>query len=424
VTEFDLPPRRSLPPEVRERMRPRLGERPASSRSRLRVPLAAAAGVAVLATAAIVVTQYVGKDPVPPAPAVTPPPGLDVAKADAELDRCWAAVRSEHAAAKFPPRETWVPVLYTEGTYAPDLHVTGAIADGKPLFCQTTATTATVTDPTKPPGYVEGSRTGSLLASDVGVLAGVVDPSWPHLFVDDTEAEQAEGLFLLPTGIDYSEDRDIIVSKEEPTGPSAPLGEPGPGQQVMPRPARPAVVVTDRPPATEPERDSPSGQVLGTCLAESEAPVVDPDTWQPGAMVEAGASHVVMARGPNGVGRCEHFGPSASGSGDFYMFFDETLTRLPASVDRPTVMPLYSSIDDDTWVAVGALPENAATLTLTLGNGDTVDAEVALGTFATRMPPGVAQEKGDPTSAGTITSARVLDANGSVIYEGPVAVAN
>ncbi|MET1074352.1 MAG: hypothetical protein ABWY11_17020, partial [Umezawaea sp.] len=69
--------------------------------------------------------------------------------ATAALDRCWSAVRRQGVADRFPDRSRWRAVLTVGDS---QIGVVAARADGKPLFCQTTATTATVTDPSAAPG--------------------------------------------------------------------------------------------------------------------------------------------------------------------------------------------------------------------------------------------------------------------------------
>jgi hypothetical protein len=60
----------------------------------------------------------------------------------------------------------------------------GAGADGSSargqvrLVCEATSTTVTLSDPDATPAYAPGSRTGLLLYTGTGLVAGVADPAW------------------------------------------------------------------------------------------------------------------------------------------------------------------------------------------------------------------------------------------------------
>lgn len=192
MNELNLPPHRSLPPQVRDRLRGRLFGPDRSSR--LRAPLAAAAGVAVLAAGAMMVSQSVAGTPAdyrpgtpptsttttkpadPPVrvapPEVTPPDG----RTAEDLDRCGAVAAASDRAAEFAPRSTWRP-LYT---VSQRWHRVTAFTEGggKPGFCDVTATTATVSDPSAEtmnlvvPGEEPLTVDGLYLSAD-GLLAGI-----------------------------------------------------------------------------------------------------------------------------------------------------------------------------------------------------------------------------------------------------------
>jgi hypothetical protein len=211
MNDLNLPPRRTMPPEVRERLRTRVfaDERPA----RLRAPLAAAAGVAVLAAGAMIVSQSVAGTPADYRPGTSPnttgtsagllpvevlsrkvtsadvtgpllpelPP--DAHTAD-DLDRCGAVAAASPRAQEFPPRSAWEPV-YTVSRRG---HRITAYREygGKPGFCDVTATTATVSDPSAEPMSLGESLEGepintyALYLSDGGLLAGVAQ-GYPQL---------------------------------------------------------------------------------------------------------------------------------------------------------------------------------------------------------------------------------------------------
>jgi hypothetical protein len=200
MNDLDLPSRKALPPEVRDRIRgvTDSGAAESPSRHRYRGPLAVAAGVAVLAAGAVMVTQSTGRDSVgvgstptsssqssqsPPDVYVAPPPTVvsaDDPVVTAALDRCGAAVEASPRAFEFPPRSAWQPVYGVEmnGQFVVPYREYG----GKPGVCATTATTATVSDPSHEPmdlgqpddraGQPSYTYSGLLYLPETGVLAG------------------------------------------------------------------------------------------------------------------------------------------------------------------------------------------------------------------------------------------------------------
>lgn len=207
MNDIDLPPSRPLPPHTRDRLRDTvLGSLPAEEPprgDRFRAPLAAAAAVAVLAAGAVIVAQSAGAPDrfrpgtttsattsttvsanppttFPLLPGLVPEP-VDGRTAEA-LDRCGAVAAASPRANEFAPRSSWEPVFTVEK----DGHRITAFKEygGKPGFCETTATTATVSDPSAEPmslgitiaGGGEGGQSidaYGLHVSETGVLAGV-----------------------------------------------------------------------------------------------------------------------------------------------------------------------------------------------------------------------------------------------------------
>jgi hypothetical protein len=236
---LDLPPRRPLPFDVAARMRARLVagmSTPAAGRfDRIRSPLAVAAGVTVLAGGAMIVAQSThgsGSDPLAaatrttsptststqrgsgkPTSAVRPPLRV-VAPRTEDLDRCATVAHASPRAHEFPPRSAWQPLYAVE---AGGHRITAYRENGtKPGFCDTTATTATVSDPSAEPmslderggdpGHGEFSYEG-LYLSAAGVLAGYA-PGVDALrfFVgradraEDLKAVMRENLFVVELG--------------------------------------------------------------------------------------------------------------------------------------------------------------------------------------------------------------------------------
>jgi hypothetical protein len=265
---LDLPPRRELPADVRDRMHTRIVRgmtRPVRSWiERSRTPLAAAAAVAVLAASAAIVAQSVGTssdDSLGVAgpssgrpstsgshrPTFEPLPPLSMIPADApavteDLDRCAAVASASPRAGEFAPREAWQAVYAVELTG----HRITAFTEsgGKPGFCDTTARTATVSDPSAPPmslgqeNLVSPPTSGSphssvtspafdfygLYLSDAGVLAGFAQGVHAiELFVStrshgqEIKATMRDGLFMAEVG-DLQDGDFVATTAKDPRG--------------------------------------------------------------------------------------------------------------------------------------------------------------------------------------------------------------
>lgn len=212
---LDLPPRRRLPTETRERVRRALDTGIAAPRPRSRIPVAAAAAVVLLAVGAVLVARWAPgaheeRRPATTAPATTNPardpvvPPLTMtlpgARTHDDLDRCGGVAAASPRAAEFAPRAAWRPefTVMTPG----GARVTAFWGkDGKPAFCEVTGTTATVSDPTAGGTPVaatpDGLKPAAVLAvylSPTGVLAGVAQG------VHALEFSLLHGLELQPVG--------------------------------------------------------------------------------------------------------------------------------------------------------------------------------------------------------------------------------
>lgn len=185
MNTLDLPPRRTLPRETRDRMRRTVDTGTMGSPRRSRAPMAAAAAVVLGAAVAFVATSVTRDDlPVATPPDVEfQPPTMAMAGGHTEedLDRCAEVAEAGPRATEFAARAGWRPKFTVE--LAGGTRVTAFASNGgKPSFCEVTSTTATVSDPTadwvtmagtsapQRPASVEG-----VFLSPAGVLAGVVD---------------------------------------------------------------------------------------------------------------------------------------------------------------------------------------------------------------------------------------------------------
>jgi hypothetical protein len=419
MTDFPTPPPRRLPPEVRDRIReqvlPGLEDATRFRFPRSRGPLAVAAGVAILAAGAMIVTQSVddgdrvGGLPFPATGPTTSTSAPPAPNAGIELDRCLGAVRSAGKLDEFPDRRLWRPV--TSRRYRL-VTITAAMADGKPIFCQTTPTSVTITDPNAPIAYAGNTRTGALLVSDEGIVAGVVDPSWPHVGIDVTNDGAGMGMGgaidTLPGGlfIAISSFRPTMATiKVGPTndvnsGPAAPI--------LLPHPAAPAIeYLRDRPTNPPPDRQSDRARFLVECLAKSVTSVADPDSWQPGATVTVQGSRILLMRYGSLVGYCyfENTKPNR-------YLFNQLDKELPGEVPRPraidsTVLNLPNR--GVLWPMFGAVPSGTARMTLRFSDDTTAEADVFGSTFMVAQPQGT-----------TVAAAQVFDGAGTLLYQGPL----
>lgn len=310
--DLSLPPRRPLPPVVRDRMRATVQDGMRPSVRRVRPPLAVAAGVAVLALGVTLAGQsLVGSHgnptanrPATPVADGTPPP-LDWRAAQAQMDRCWAAVVRADKAAGVPARSTWQAVFAVPADTFTGITVTAVRAGGKPLICETTRTTVTVSDPNGALTYASGTKTAALLVSADGVYAGVMDPRWTKM--ESVEASKGNlgsgggpGLFAGGMFVDFSEYAPAYARYTvRQTGPGR---APHPELDLPPAPAA-LVAMVDRP-DPPPDRTSAAGKFLGECIANSWAPVVDPASWQPVVLAGAAPNRFVLARSGDRMATC------------------------------------------------------------------------------------------------------------------------
>ncbi|MBB4909027.1 hypothetical protein [Actinophytocola algeriensis] len=196
MNALDLPPRRPLPRETRERIRRTVETGLADRRSRYRAPLAAAAAVALLAVGVFVGSHLApvpGDDRSPAATTTTSPDSPDspvvrgvtmavpYAQTNEDLDHCADVAAASPRAGEFAPRAEWRPRFTAT---APDgVRITAFLGTGgKPAFCEVTTTTATVSDPTAEPIPLALTPTNmspaavfAVYLSPTGLLAGYAE---------------------------------------------------------------------------------------------------------------------------------------------------------------------------------------------------------------------------------------------------------
>ena len=234
MNDLDLPPRRTLPSEVRDRIRTRVTPTaPPSWAVRHRAPLSVAAAVAVVAAGAVIIGQSVAGTPddfrageVPPTSVTAPPSTYEVqpipavdpippnAQTTEDLDHCGAVMEASPRAGEFAPRSSWEPV-YTV-VRGPVRITAFREYGGKPAFCEIDGPTATVSDPSAEPislAMDDGIDIYALYVGPSGLVAGVaqgvsylefgvvnIDPSnGAHAHAKATPAFQDE-LFVVDVG--------------------------------------------------------------------------------------------------------------------------------------------------------------------------------------------------------------------------------
>jgi hypothetical protein len=425
---------------------------PARSRAdRARPPLAVAAAVAVLAAGAAIVTQSVSGDdgklsPVSPntsTSAVPPPPKappLDLVAARTNLDRCWAAVQQAGKAASVPDRGTWTPVFAvpSEGRTLTAVH-----AGTRPLFCETTATTVTVSDPNATPVYAKGSTTGALIMSSDGATGGVADPAWLSLdFVDVGRSGASgggpaivqDGFFVWFNGFAKGPGARSTVRQTVPGHPETPLpvpvggvstqpkpGEPEPGRTHaeldLPAAPAPLVAVTDRPGPPK-DRTSERGKFLGECIAKSDNVVVDPTLWAPVVMRTVAPDQFVLARDGDRFATCqsteEHRNPNdLTETTTNYHFYPQYEGPRPAQ--DPFEFVRWPPVEHGTnlLVVLGAVRPTVATMRITDPAGNSNDVPLADGGFSAELSGSWPEDTGKFT-------AELRDSSGKVLYQGPI----
>ncbi|WP_103353045.1 hypothetical protein [Amycolatopsis sp. CA-128772] len=410
----ELPPRRTLPDDVRDRLRAEVRRGIAKPRRTRHVWYAAAAAVLVLAAGAVVATQVIRWQPVAGpgrGPEVFNPLSLDVRVATSSLDRCWAAVQAAGKADRVPPRAEWVP-LFTTVLHADS--VVAATAAGKPIFCETTEATVTLSDPAATPAYAPGTRTGLLLHSATGMAGGVLAPDGDGLFLGSRTEDgenQSQAIYSSPVTRQF-----VGVTRSDPARTTLTLGRPmQPGEETLPAAPPPLLSVVDRPVTAD--RTSPAGRALGDCLAAAELEAIpDAAAYEPGPLLETDVYRVVLGRRGDRLVVCTTE-PDYGRPG-------KPRVRAIASGPSPEKPPAYPLIVDtlgrqpgappatDRRPFAAALPATAATAVIDFGGGASTEAQVVAGMVVVWVP------ENTKLSPETNVHVTARDAKGAVVYDG------
>lgn len=420
MTGFTPPPRREMPAEVRDRLRRKLWrDLYAPARFRFRAPVAVAAAVALLVAGAVLVAQAIPAPPEelgahqPTATTTATPVAFD---AVAELDRCYAAVQTAGMAASYPDRPEWTPA-FSSGSGG--ITVVAAEADGKPLFCESTLTSVTISDPAAAPVVAAGSATSALFATPNGTIAGVADPAWEtfELRIGSTlvaQPVQSERLYIAHTSTQLQPDAQVLAQQlpqgtaehPEDNDPEYPVRE-------LPPIPKPAVSIVDRPQPAD--RSSPRGKALEQCMQGSLDAQPDRESWQPGAAATVNGHELVMAVNTQGVASCE-WQPEAQKAIEQNFQAYMPFTRAPAHADAARV-PVATG-EENSLVILGTVREDATRMTIQAENVE-LSTDVRAGTFISVVPPSLIYNTDSDDALQDMTTV-IYDAQGHTLYEGPL----
>jgi hypothetical protein len=431
-----------MPGEVRDRLRRNLWrelDAPARFRlNRARAPLAAAAGVAILTAGAVIIAQAVPspRDTGPAANVLTNIPrptstAVDIEHADADLDRCFAAAKTSPQGNLFPERPLWTTSFSAE---VGGISVTAARADGRPLFCESTLTSVTLSNPAAVPAYASGSTTGALLATPNGTIAGVVDPTWDSFEIwagDGADSlislpDRGDGMFVMYTSIRIATNTHLhaqqLPNDLPPTQTDRPDDDPMYPIREIPTVPPPLVSVVDRPVSPPADRTSLSGKALDQCMQSTGNPKPDRDSWQPGAAVTVRGNELIMAVNAKGVSACQwqpdaRAHKAAEPTDQMFQSYMQ-LVREPQTVDS-TQMPVIVD-GEDGLVILGTVRSDATRMNVQVDGKVQLDTNVRAGTFVSVVPDSMLDEGQLNEDHLNSLTATIYDAKGNELYSGPL----
>ncbi len=383
MTDFDLPPKRALPPEVRARMRATVEEEMRPNRRGGRWMFAVAAAVVLLVLGAVSLTQQIKSPQVPAAG--------DAAAGLA--DRCWSAMRTAGKTFSVAARPEWV-VSSTE-TNGDDA-ITAFRAGEQRMFCATTATSVTVSDPHAAARYAPDGKTALLLATKGGLAAGITDPDTYQgmdLYRDgialSTSSVTTTGEFVTFTGLDLATAKLSSWGRKDGTRekPGELVGTAG----LLPPVAQPLVNLVDRPG----DRTSPAGAALGQCLAKVADRPANADAYAPGVLLQSGPFQVVLGRLDVEVVACTSEPDPVTPGNTIRRLYSGAIDGLVTPVK--TLRVDHFSGDGAPVPFVGMVPKATAAVVTDVGVGHRIDVGVAGGTFGMWLPADAKSPAGNGT---------------------------
>ncbi|MEV4311957.1 hypothetical protein [Actinocrispum sp. NPDC049592] len=412
--DLDLPPFTPIPADVRDRVRRRVQERIRRPRS-YRRPIAVAAAVALLATGAVYLLSG-GSSTSEPAKRN---------QSDVVMNRCWSAIQRVGKEGDFPDRSTWLaPIVEDEGEYS-GVAVAGISAGGSKFFCETTATTVTVTRPSAELRYAPGTRTALLLTSAHGTVAGLADPTWPAVVVTIPGHSTAvrpvhDGMFVY-TGDYRLQDTTIQAKRAETAADVDGMDDTG---AELPAPQPPAVIVVDRVPLDK-EKFSHERAALEACQksAAATSPVPEAGSYTGGPDIDRDFVFVIPALSETRLAACTTSHLERTPPGPSRFIEGPALSDVD-SEHKPVAFypgPLPSSGGDHTPL-VGVVPKNVARMEIWFGDHWTVQPDVVNRMFALLVPADVPLGQDGRVRDENQIKVRLFGPVGQVSYEGPLTV--
>ncbi|GAA4005154.1 hypothetical protein GCM10022247_27800 [Allokutzneria multivorans] len=352
MSEFDLPPKRQLPFDVRASMRAKLNEELNRPRRRSRKSLGA-----LFATFALLTGTAVGG----PLLLGAGDEGLQdggmpnfdagqhdrsvkelTARKDVDLERCRQAARASGRTGTFPDPARWRAVFRFSSMSTGA--ITAVLAGDRPVFCEASRTqvnlwaadsAADSTDhqikihAVSSSGFLLGSTSRDSVAIDTRVDSYEVRGGVPNISYANQRTTVIEGLF-------------VVVPPKESGAMTITAG--GVRQHRVTKlgtrrqPPSPAILVTDQGRTTD--RSSSLGVELGACITRASAlgsrPVADAENWEPALRLDLGTrGTAVVARLDNQLGVCKTVG----GASSFGAVFTDGSQRFerPVSAEEPVV---------------------------------------------------------------------------------------
>ncbi|QFZ19903.1 hypothetical protein [Saccharothrix syringae] len=369
----DLPPWRAIPSPVRAQLRAEfdLGlDDPRPPRVRPSSSVVAAAAVVVLLVGAVIVLRDSAgtTEPAQRTTTAAPAPGDELVSA--ALDRC---ARRAARVGGYPDRSRWTPSF---GVGGDALVVVAARAAGQPVFCQVTPTTVTVSAP----------AAGALVSRE-GVVAGTVDAPSGEVRVRGTGPHGDFG--FTPSVIDHMY---VAMTSTNPTGTRITADD-------VPVSAPDALTARDRPDGPEPDRASEGGRLLGECLRDASRPLVDPDSYQPGAH----AGGIVLGRSATTLVVCRQEAEAGAAR----------VLQTRRLVEGVPVDVVFAEAGPGGGLVVGGrAPAAAVRVAISVDRGTPFEGAAANSTYAVSMP-----FETRLVHLRTLVRLTAYDAAGTVLYD-------
>ncbi|HEX4221307.1 MAG TPA: hypothetical protein VHZ97_03025 [Pseudonocardiaceae bacterium] len=420
---FEPPADRAMDPALRARLAERVfaGIEAPPAPTRRRGPVFAAAGIVVLAGISAVVATTVGHLN-GPSPAGTPAPARN-----ADIARC--ATAADAIGFHGLDDQSALRSIFSAGGFG--RQVAGfRLAGGQAMFCETTATTVTVSQPDQPTTVPPGSPARSLLTSDDGVIAGIVPrgttgltvnvdmtrPSQLGPYSSDGTATVSDGMFV------FVAKQAISTAAGQVTGEDKALTEDG---GALPPGSHPQLTKSAPPLTFDVDRPAPGTPtaLLSSCLGQVSTgrheSVLDQASLSAGASSTihdgVNTSSTTIAYNPTQVVTCSVLTGELPGVG--YV----SAPRAQLSEQHP--LQLVDSMDTgtrDRFEFDGMIAPNVGKITINAPGGTPVDGVIVGPTFTAVVPTAGNEPLADPYAF----VATILDTQGKVIYQGPLSGAS